>query len=440
MELVLHPAPDSAKGTSFWKNPVAWLKEKNLSRGYWVFFSAAFFFDAGFAIYFFLFNLYLLDCHFNERTMGWIGGALTLGSLVGTLPAGALTQRFGVRPLLLFLFVSAPLANAIRAVWLWEPAQIAVAFLAGLAMSIWGVCFLPAVARLTTEGNRTSGFSLIFSVSVGTSMLGGIVCGYLRQWLAMAGIALQPVETKRLILLVSCGIAILGLIPVLRLHLPLRVAESRDETRAQRWRWLQKWKIGPFLRRYLPLMGLWSAVLAAFNPYANVYLTRNLHIPMAQIGLIFSTVQVLQFSMGILTPIVFRAVGLMNGIALTQTAAAVVLGCLAGSTNRKLAVALYLIYSAAQWMSAPGLYNLVMNETPDSERSSASAMTMFCNALAASLATAAAGVLLTRFGYPPVLLALAFTAVVIALLFRFNVAAPLTHEYSQTAQSSVLKD
>ncbi len=64
----------------------------------------------------------------------------------------------------------------------------------------------------------------------------------------------------------------------------------------------------------------------------------------------------------------------------------------------------YLTFSAAQWMSAPGLYNLLMNETPDKERSTAAAMTLFCNALAGSAATAGAGILFAHFGYPPVLL------------------------------------
>ena len=152
---------------------------------------------------------------------------MTLGSVVGTLPAGALAQRIGLRPLLIILFVTAPLANAMRAVWVWEPAQIGLAFLAGLAMSSWGICFLPGVARLTTEKNRAAGFSLIFSASVGTSMLGGIVCGYLRQWLGMAGFAMQPVEVKRFILLVSCAIVFLGLIPVLRLRIP---SQPKEET------------------------------------------------------------------------------------------------------------------------------------------------------------------------------------------------------------------
>jgi MFS family permease len=419
MELLLDPAPDAA-AVSFWKHPAAWLQEKNLSRSYWVFFSAAFFFDAGFSVYFFLFNLYLLDYRFNERAMGWIGGAMTLGSVIGTLPAGALAQRIGLRPLLIILFVTAPLVNAMRAVWVWEPAQIGLALLAGLAMSSWGVCFLPGVARLTAERNRAAGFSLIFSASVGTSMLGGIVCGYLRQWLGVAGFAMQPAQVKRFILLVSCGIAFLGLIPVLCLRIPSRLKEQTTlDIQSGRWSWLRAWKLNPFLWRFLPLMALWSAVLAAFNPFANVYLSRELHIQMTRIGLIFSAVQVLQLFMGLLTPFVLRTLGLVRGIAVTQILAAVTLALMAGARDAQLCVALYLTFSAAQWMSSPGLYNLLMNETPDGERSTAAAMTLFCNALVASVATAGAGVLLTRFGYPPVLFSLAAVALAIALLFRF---------------------
>jgi len=424
MELLLDPVPDAA-AVSFWKHPAAWLQEKNLGRSYWVFFSAAFFFDAGFSIYFFLFNLYLLDCRFNERAMGWIGGAMTLGSVVGTLPAGALAQRIGLRPLLIVLFVTAPLVNAMRAVWVWEPAQIGLAFLAGLAMSSWGICFLPGVARLTAEKNRAAGFSLIFSASVGTSMLGGIVCGYLRQWLGMAGFAMQPVEVKRFILLVSCAIVLLGLIPVLRLRIP---SQPKEETaldlQFNRWSWLRAWNLSPFLWRFLPLMALWSVVLAAFNPFANVYLSRELHVQMARIGLIFSTVQVLQLVTGLVTPFVLRALGLVRGIVATQILAAVALGLMAGAKNGQWAVPFYLTFSAAQWMSSPGVYNLLMNETPDAERSTAAAMMLFCNALVASIATAGAGILLTRFGYPPVIFSLAAVALVSALLFRLLLSTP----------------
>jgi hypothetical protein len=45
-------------------------------------------------------------------------------------------------------------------------------------------------------------------------------------------------------------------------------------------------------------------------------------------------------------------------------------------------------------------------------------MTMFSNALVGSLATAGAGILLTRFGYAPVLLGIAGFALAIAVLCR----------------------
>jgi hypothetical protein len=44
-------------------------------------------------------------------------------------------------------------------------------------------------------------------------------------------------------------------------------------------------------------------------------------------------------------------------------------------------------------------------------------MTLFCNALIGSAATAGAGVLFTRFGYPPVLIGISTVALLAALLF-----------------------
>jgi len=407
------------KGTPLWKNPAAWLREKELSRGFWIFFTAAFFFDFGFSIYVFLFNLYLLDLHFNERVMGLIGGAATLGSVVGTLPAGLLGRKFGIRPLMIVCFIASTVLCALRVVFVWESAQLVLAFLSGLALCLWGVCFLPALARLTTEENRASAFSLIFSVSIGTATLGGIVCGYLQQWLKLAGLVLQPVEVKRMILLASCGIAATGLAAVLRLQMPAAVQEEEVPRENRRRRWMPH----PFLLRYLPAMALWTAVIAAFTPFANVYLSKNLHVPMSHIGLIFSVAQVVQFCVGLLTPVLFRRLGMVPGIVVTQVATAVSLGCLAATHNPHSAVGLYLGFSALQWMSAPGLYNLLMSKVPDDERSTAASGALFCNAVVGSGATAGAGILFVRFGYPHVLMGIAVMGFVVAMLFWLLVGA-----------------
>jgi hypothetical protein len=76
-----------------------------------------------------------------------------------------------------------------------------------------------------------------------------------------------------------------------------------------------------------------------------------------------------------------------------------------------------------------------MSKVPDEERSSAAGMTLFCNAVMGSAATAGAGILFTRFGYPPVLLGIAGLAVVAAVLFR-SLVGSLSDRVGQTIVES----
>jgi MFS family permease len=404
---------------SFWRHPIAWLHEKSLSRAFWMFFAVAFFFDAGFSVYVFLFNLYLVDCHFNERAVGLIGGSLLLGSLIGTLPAGMLAKRIGLRPVLIFTLMAAPLISGLRAIWMWEPAQLVMAFVAGISTSTWAVGFFPAVASVTTERNRPAALSLLFSAGIGTGALGGILCGYLPLWLRSAGFIMQPSAVKRLILLASCGVVLLGSIPLLRLRFPKPIeTEKLADAEPQAGRWLRRLRVDPFLLRFLPLMALWSAIQASFPPFANIYLSRQLHVPLVRIGVIFSTAQVLQFCMGLLAPVILRWLGLVNGIVAMQMFIAVALGAMDAAGHGSLTIAFYLAFAGTQWMSSSVLYSLLMNESAGKDLSTASAMTMFCNALAGAAATAGAGILFTRFGYRDVVAGIAALALVTAILFR----------------------
>jgi MFS family permease len=416
--LKVKPEASSGGGPFVWKSPAAWLLNKKLSQDFWIVFTAAFFFDFGISIFVFMFNLYLLDLRFNDRSIGLVNSAMMLGSVVGTLPAGLLTRRIGLRPMLTFCLVAAPSLCALRALVTGEPAQIGLGFVAGLALSSWGVCFLPAVARVTTPENRASGFSLIFSAGVGTGILGGVVCGYLPQWLSSAGFVVQPVDLKRLILLFSCAIATLGLFPILWTRLPFSHTEAQRVNGPKIRIGARVLKLDPFLLRFLPAMALWTVVLTSFTPFANVYLSRNLHVPLLRIGLIFSAAQVVQFCVTLMTPMLFRAIGLVNGIVATQLLTAVALGCLAATQNAQLAVPLYLLFYGMQWMSSPGLYNMLMSKVSEEQQSTAASITLFFNALVGAGSTACAGTMFTKFGYPLTLAGIAVLAIVAAMIFR----------------------
>lgn len=416
-----------SRSAFFWRDAVAWLREKKLSHDYWVLYTAFFFFHCGIAAYYFLFNLYLLDCHFNDRVIGLVGGALSLGTAVGALPAGLLAKKVGLSPLLVGCFVATPVIGALRAVMMSQSAQIGLAFLAGLALCLSGVCCLPAVARLSTEENRAAAFGLIYSTSVGMSALGGIVCGYLPLWMRHAGFVMEPAQMKRLMLLTACGIAATGLFALIRLQIPSQKGENSGLKGIQKAAVHRRCRLHPFLLRFFPAMILWTAVLTSFAPFSSVYLSQGRHIPLARIGLIFFVAQLVQSGLGLLSPIVFRRMGLLNGIVATQVVTAVALGVLAETKDGWLVAPLFIAFTAIQWMNTPGLENLLMSGVPDEDRSTASSMMMFCNAVVAAGATSGAGILFGQFGYPRVMLGISALAVTAAILFGALISPARSH-------------
>ena len=387
----------------------AWIAAKGLSRDFWIFFVAALCYDFGFAMFLFLYNLYLLDLGFNERQLGFIGGAMTLGVVVGTMPMGMLAQRVGLKRVLVGGFLATAAVAALRTIVTGERSLIGLAFASGLCLCFWAVCFSPVAAALTTEKNRTFAFSLLFSVGIATGGLGGLVGGWLPgRLLALHApiAAMQAAEAKRIALLLCCAVVALGAWPALRLRLTV------DGQRPDR-----AWKFDPYLRRYLPAIGLWSLAAGAFVPCATVYLSRQVRVPLGQIGEIYSASQLAQVAAILLAPVVFKRCGLVAGIAYTQMATAVALVGLARAHGLPMVVVLYLSFTAFHWMGGPGIYSLLMSRVAEDARSSASAANSLVTNVCQAIASAVVGAAYVAFGYPVTMMAIAGVAAVAAVVF-----------------------
>ncbi len=380
----------------------------SLSRGFWIFFAAAFCFDFGFGLYFFLFNLFLANLHFNERVLGFVTGALTLGNVAGTIPISLLAKRLGLQKLILFCFIASPLISVLRTLILWMPAQIGLAFFTGVALSAWPVCFSPAVARLTTENNRVSAFSVIFATGIGTGTLAGLVGGYVPGLLKFADGSTHLVSGMRLTLAGACVVAMFGIWPMLKLKLMLGPTERSDRSRSRIFH--------PYLFRFLPAFALWSIVTGSFVPFAPVFLQQQLKMPLKHIGLVFSGSQLTQFVAALLAPLLYRRFGTIAGIMCAQIATGAAVFALGRSQNVSNAVACYLGYSGVLFMSGPGFYSMLMSKLPDDERSTASAVQNIASALCQAGAVGITGSLLVRYGYPTVLSINAIAAIAAALL------------------------
>lgn len=387
---------------------------------FWTFFAAAFFFDLGFGLFFFLFNLYLTDLDFNERVVGNITAALTFGNVAGTIPAMLLARRHGLRRLLLFTFICAPLICALRVLILSAPAQIGLSFATGAALCCWPICFSPTIAALTVERNRTRGFSIMFATGIGLGTFAGLLGGYLPEILQHGRLHVPIVSGIRIVLFIACGIILAGAWPLWRLRLQDRLPARGERTRL----------LNPFLVRFLLPFVAWNVVTGSFPAFGAIYLQQVLHIPLGRVGAVFSGSQLLQFAAVLASPMLFRRSGLIKGIAITQVSTALFLVLIGKTAMMPAAVTFYLAYNAMQFMSGPGIYNLLMSRIPEVERSTASAVQNLSGAVCQAVTQSLTGFCIVQFGYIPVLIGNAAFAVLAALLFlgiqeQASIAEPL---------------
>jgi MFS family permease len=382
---------------------------RRFSSNYWTFFLSAFCMDLGFGLFVFLFNLYLTDLHFDERIIGRILACFTLGNVAGTVPAMIAARRYGLRSVLLFTFGMVPVVSACRLLFLREPEQLALAFLTGAALCGWPICFSPAIAQLTREDNRAAGFSMAFGAGIALGTLAGIAGGYLPEVLHTSALHLRLIDGIRVVLFLACAVVALGLWPLSRFSLARYASPQGVRTRI----------FHPYLFRFLPAFVLWNIVTGSFPLFGAVYLQNALGIPLGRLGAVFAASQLTQFVAVLGAPLLFRRVGIAGGVSLAQLGTAALLVSIAGTRYMPAAVCFYVLYFAAQFMCGPGIYQMLMEQIPEAERSSASALQNLSGALCQAGTAAITGACIVAYGYRTLLIANAVMAVLASSLFAW---------------------
>jgi MFS family permease len=380
-----------------------------LGSQFWSFFAASACFDFGLFIFFLLFNLYLLKLGYNEAFLGLVNGFMLAGSVVGSAPAGIAIQRLGIRASMFACFSLIPCMAAILAAGLPSSPLLVFAFLYGVVSVMWAVLLSPAVAGLTNERNRGTGFSVVCASGIAIGILGGAVGGRVPGWIARIAPGTSVVAQYRWALWAGCAIVLLGLLPSSRLRMRAGTSPRQDSRRLRR--------PPQEVIYFLAAVAVWNFGTGAFNPFYSAFF-EHLHMPVERIGLVFSLSQLAQALAILAAPLVFRATGLIRGISRMQLLSGVALACIAAAGGPGTAALAYGGYMAVQNMSEPGMLNYLMDCVPESERSGVSALNFLVASSAQAIAAMVSGVLLRRFGYPPVLVLAAILCVTAGLVVR----------------------
>jgi len=376
---------------------VRWrMRSSGLSGGYWLFLGASSFFVLGMYIYVLLYNLFLLDLGFREDFVGQVNSASTAGMVAAILPAAAVARRWGLGRLLLVSFASVGAISALRVLVTSRAPLLALAFLSGVAFSLYVVSLAPAIARLTSEKARSTGFSISTSSSIAFGIFGNWLGGHLPGW--MGG--------KRPAMLAGCALVAFALWPSARLRIGPAPAEGAKLYPRNR-----------FVVRFLIVWAIWSVATGAFNPFFTTFFAR-LHTPVERIGLIMSGSQLAQVVALMLAPLMLRKMGLVSGTAAMLMATALAMGGLAAGPTGWAAAAVFMTYTACQWMTDPGVNTLLMDRVREQERVGAAALMMLVSFAAQLVASLAGGAAIAKFGYSAMLACAAGLAAVAAVAFR----------------------
>ena len=370
----------------------------------WTLAIAVLLFNVGMSIFFFLYNLFMLDLGYREGPLGVLTGALALGSMVGTIPMGMAAQRVGSRNVLVVCLLLLAVAFGARVFLFWYPVQIAFAFLDGVLLCGWVVCLSPAVAAVVDERRRPAAFSLLFATAIIAGALGGLLGGNMPRWCSnllsrSMGIAVSGVNAKRITLLASCVFTALAAVPIARLSritAPLRREPVGWPARGS-----------PFLVRFLLASALWAAAMGAFNPFTNVFFVRHVGLTTDHLGNFFGVAQLVQTAGVLLMPVLLRRAGFVPAISAAQIGSATALVLLAWAHGILAGEALYCMFMFAQHMCDPAFQNLLMDGVAEDQRNPAAALNYLVTSLGQAVAALCAGTAFQEFGYPPVLITIA---------------------------------
>lgn len=344
---------------------------------------------------------------YSDQQLGLLTGAMAAGNLVGALPAGVLIRRIGLRRALMVCQVTAPVVLCLRALTLVFWAQCVLALFTGMCLCLWAVSLAPTIASLTDDKDRSTAFSLLFSLGIGMGAIGGLIGSRMPGWFGAFSTPPAHLASDQMTLLAAAILAIVGVL--FTAALPER--SSPPVSRAAPF-------FSPALKRFLPAVAAWGFVTGAFSPFANVYFAQHVHMKLVHIGNVFSVSQLFQVLAVLIAPALFRRAGISKTIFYAQIAVCACLLVLSGTGGALVAGWVYILLTGAQWMSEPGIYSMLMSLVPQEERSGAAASMALVLGCVQLVAATCAGWSYTNFGYPLALDLLAGVAVLAGLLFK----------------------
>ncbi len=360
-------------------------------------------------------NLYILARGNDEAFLGLFMSLVSLSALGLGLPMGIIADRLGRKwSLLLGSILSATGMLVVVASPLdWLLMVAAVAWGGGNAVYMaTGPAFM---AENATDSERSTLFSTRMGVMMLMGFAGSVVGGPMPGW--FASMLERPPESAaayRVTLLVSTGIMVFSLLPLLMLRERREHAVERSEGLGFSLRSLLRKDV---LRLLVPqlIISLGAGLLI---PYLNVFFKQRFAISDSLLGLSFG---VSQLGMGLATmfaPILAERWGKVRTIVASELASLPFLLTLGFVPVLPVAIGAFWLRATLMNMGGPLYTAFAMEQADESERGKLGAVLGLCWSIGRGIGPGISGVVQQRFGFTPLFLTTGATYLGAALLLQ----------------------
>jgi MFS family permease len=377
---------------------------------------------SGMGLFTLLYNLYLVRLGYHEDFIGLLASMTPLSSGLAAVPVGVWSDRLGRKPFLMGAAVVLALAQTGLCLTTNRSLLLLFGFLGGFSPAMVFVNHVPYLAENCRPEHRGPLISLGFSIQILTRMMVGLVGGVLPALFgALLGVGASDPAAYRGALMLGAAVTAFSALPVTRIREGRRRAEGVQafrrsgvqedrtaepkslNTRApERLNARTPERLNPW-----PLL-LTLAAVSAFRglsmgmslPFFNVFFAERFHAPAAAIGTIFFAAQLASLPSAVISsrlPRRFGVIPLLVGLRLVMALALAVMGAAAGV---RLAVPLFLLYTACESAGTPVEMAFANDAVARSHWGRAQSLRVMAYQLLSATGSMFAGTLIVRAGYP----------------------------------------
>jgi len=353
-----------------------------------------------FGIYSLLLNFYILSLGFDEAL---IGGMLTISNVVtlaGAIPAGALADRLGRKPSLVWATLLSSLAVA-GLVFLRTPiAFYLMSALLGIGQTLGAVTSGPFLMENSGEADRTYLFSFSAAIQMMASVLGNWLGGRMPAWLGMAeGVPATSASAYGWSLAIVVGISAVGMLPLLLLKRQ-RTARQAGEPTLTPFQYAKRHPA--LLVKLISPMLITSLGAGLLIPFMNLFFRRAYAQTDASIGTLFASGSL---AMGIgllLAPPLAERWGKIRLVVISQALSIPFLALLGFAPWFWLSAFGYLARLALMNMSGPIYQAYVMEQVGREARATVASLVSMSWSFGWAFSPTISGWLQVRYGFDPI--------------------------------------